>query len=66
MIKVVVTTATASTEMFFVSQTPLLSSSKVEHIEKESRKRKVFLGIISLIYIYRWKVLHPKCFSADD
>ena len=35
MIKVVVTTATASTEMFFVSQIPLLSSSKVEHIEKE-------------------------------
>ena len=43
-IKVVVPTATAtfatSNETFSVSQTPSLSSSKVEDIEEESPKRK--------------------------
>ena len=53
-IKVVVPTATAtfstSNETFSVSQTPSLSSSKVEDIEEELPKRKkVFLGIILLM-----------------
>ena len=47
-IKVVVPTATAtfatSNEMFSVSQTPSLSSSKVEDIEEESPKRKSISG----------------------
>ena len=53
-IKVVVPTATAkfatSNETFSVSQTPSLSSSKVEDIKKESsRSKKVFLIIILLM-----------------
>ena len=54
-IKVVILTATAtfatSNEAFSVSQTPSLSSSKVEDIEEESpkRKKKLFLGIVLLI-----------------
>ena len=53
-IKVVVPTATAtfatSNEMFSVSQTPSLSSSKVEDIEEESPKRKESIsGIILLV-----------------
>ena len=51
---VVVPTATAafatSNEMFSVSQTPSLSSSKVEDIEEESPKRKESIsGIILLV-----------------
>ena len=53
-IKVVVPTATAtfatSNETFSVSQTPSLSSSKVEDIEEESPKRKESIsGIILLV-----------------
>ena len=52
-IKVVVPTATAtfatSNETFSVSQTPTLSSSKVEDIEEESPKRKSILEIILLM-----------------
>ena len=53
-IKVAVPTATAtfatSNETFSVSQTPSLSSSKVEDIEEESPKRKESIsGIILLV-----------------
>ena len=53
-ITVVIPTATAtfatSNETFSVSQTPSLSSSKVEDIEEESsKKKKVFLGIMLLM-----------------
>ena len=51
------TTATAtfatSNETFSISQTPSVSSSKVEDIEEEpSNRKKVFLGIVLLMWIF--------------
>ena len=69
-IKVVVPTATAtfatSNEMFSVSQTPSLSSSKVEDIEEESPKRKesisgnriIDVNILLVVFLVRYYVLN--------
>ena len=70
-IKVVVPTATAtfatSNETFSVSQTPSLSSSKVEDIEEESPKRKasisgnhiIDVNILLLVRCYVLNALVP-------
>ena len=71
-IKVVVPIARAtfatSNETFSVSQTPSLSSSKVEDIEEESSKRKESAfgnHIIDVNIVFSGKVLCPnKCLSA--
>ena len=69
-IKVVVPTATAtfatSNETFSVSQTPSLSSSKVEDIEEESSKRKekisgnriIDVKILLVVFLVRCYVLN--------
>ena len=69
-IKVVVPTATAtfatSNETFSVSQTPSLSSSKVEDIEEESPKRKeiisgnriIDVNILLVVFLVRCYVLN--------
>ena len=69
-IKVVVPTATAtfatSNETFSVSQTPSLSSSKVEDIEEESPKRKesisgnriIDVNILLVVFLVRYYVLN--------
>ena len=72
-IKVVVPTATAtfatSNETFSVSQTPSLSSSKVEDIEEESTKRKESISENRIIDVNIFsgifgEMLCPKCLSA--
>ena len=53
-----------SNETFSVSQTPSLSSSKVEDIEEESPKRKESISgnhIIDVKYTFSGKMLCPKC-----
>ena len=67
---VVLSTATAtfatSNETFSVSQTPSLSSSKVEDIEEESPKRKesisgnriIDVNILLVVFLVRYYVLN--------